>query len=182
MSAKKVPQAPPRRSRRVQHELRRASHGPGFCRGSPGQGVSRKVSGITDCGDVGHGVSQARNAEEWVRRFIDRLDARDTNGWLEVLGDDARFCFGNAPPVAGRSAIRKAVTAFFSAVSAVERDIMEVWTPSGMVIFRAEVGYARLDGSTLTIPFENFLKLDDNELVGEYLNHADTSKLRWPLF
>lgn len=136
-----------------------------------------QVSGMIKRTNGSQGSGQAGPAEQWVRRLVDRVDARDTSGWLEYLSEDARFRFGNAPPVVGRRAIREAVEAFFSGLSAIEHDIIEVWMSPGAVIFRGKAGYTRADGSTLTIPFANFLKLDEHGLIREYLIYADTSGL-----
>lgn len=127
--------------------------------------------------DVSRRIAHTEGADEWVRGLMDRIDARDTNGWIEYLNDDARFCFGNAPAVVGKSAIHDAVNAFFSTLSAVKHDIAEIWTLPGAVIFRGKVEYTRVDGRNLTVPFANVLKLDDGGLIREYLIYADTSEL-----
>ncbi len=125
-----------------------------------------------------HGLEvNEASADDWVRALFEHVDAKDTRGWLEYLSNDARFCFANAPPVAGKSAIRDAVNAFFSTLSAVRHDIAEIWTLPGAVICRGEATYTRPDGSTLTIPFANVFKLDGHGLIREYLIFADTSKL-----
>jgi hypothetical protein len=141
------------------------------------QSASMPAHRETDCRNVSRRKPQAQHSEEWARRLIDRVDAMDTEGWLEFLSDDARFCFGNAPPVAGKSAIRQAVNAFFSGLAAIKHDLAEIWISSGTVIFRGKASYTRADGSALTIPFANILKLDDQGLVAEYLVYADTSSL-----
>lgn len=124
-------------------------------------------------------VKKARHGgtAEWLRALFDHIDAKDANGWLEYLSQDARFCFGNAPPVEGEVAIRDGVKAFFSRLLAVKHDIAEIWTPPGAVICRGEVTYTRPDGSILTVPFANVFKLDDEGLIRDYLIYADTSRL-----
>lgn len=128
----------------------------------------------TDSGCSGIGDA---SLVEWVRRLFDRLDAKDTDGWLEFLSHDAQFCFGNAPPLVGKSEIGSGVNAFFSSLTSIDHEIAESWKLSDAVICRGRVTYTRLDGSTLTIPFANVFKLDDNGLVYEYLIYADTSDL-----
>lgn len=122
-------------------------------------------------------MTQMMGTDEWVNALFDRIDAKDTDGWLEYLRNDARFRFGNAPPVEGKSAIRNAVSTFFSSLSSIEHEIAEVWTPSHAVICRGSVTYTRLDGSSMTVPFANVLKLDDNSLIRDYLIFADISDL-----
>ncbi len=117
------------------------------------------------------------SADDWVRTLFDHVDAKETNGWLEYLSNDARFYFGNAPPLAGKNAIREGVNEFFSTLSSINHDLAEILTLRDTVICRGEVTYTRLDGSTLTIPFANVLKLDGHGLIREYLIYADTSEL-----
>ena len=47
------------------------------------------------------------------------------------------------------------------------------------MICRGEVTYTRLDGSTLSVPFVNVLKLEGS-LIRDYLIYADTSELYSP--
>ena len=117
------------------------------------------------------------NGDNWARSLFGRIDAKDPDGWLEYLSDDARFCFGNAPPLVGKDAIGDGVSAFFSSLSAIRHNIAEVWKSSDAVICRGEVTYTRLNGSTLTVPFANVFKLQPDGLVREYLIYADTSEL-----
>ncbi len=116
------------------------------------------------------------NGDGWIRDLLRCLDAKDSEGWLAFLAPDARFRFGNAAMVEGKSAIREAVTAFFASISEMRHDLVEVWDHSNTVIFRGEVPYSRLDGSTLTIPFLNVLKLEGS-LIHDYLVYVDTSEL-----
>ncbi len=116
-------------------------------------------------------------SDDWVRALFDRIDAKDTNGWLEYLSNDARFYFGAAPPVDGKNAIRNAVNEFLSSVAAINHDIVETWASSDAVICRGHVNYTRKDGSALNVPFANVFKLGDNGLIREYLIYADISKL-----
>jgi hypothetical protein len=116
------------------------------------------------------------NREGWIRDLLCCLDAKDSEGWLAFLAPDARFRFGNASIVEGKSAIGEAVTAFFASISGMRHNLVEVWDHSNTVIFRGEVTYSRLDGSTLTIPFLNVLKLEGS-LIHDYLVYVDASEL-----
>lgn len=114
---------------------------------------------------------------DWLRALFDRVDAMDTDGWLQYLSEDAQFRFGNAPPRMGETQIRDTVDGFFSTLSRVSHDIDEVFELPHAIICRGEVTYTRLDGSGLSVPFANVLKLDENGLIRDYLIYADTSGL-----
>jgi hypothetical protein len=116
------------------------------------------------------------NRDGWIRDLLRCLDAKDSEGWLAFLAPDARFRFGNASTVQGKSAIREAVTAFFASISEMRHNLVEVWDHPNAIICRGEVTYTRLDGSTLTIPFLNVLKLEGS-LIHDYLVYVDASEL-----
>lgn len=119
------------------------------------------------------------NRDTWVRDLLRCVDAKDSDGWLEFLAPDACFRFGNVAVVEGKSAIREAVTEFFTSISELSHELAETWSHPDSVICRGEVTYTRLDGSTLRVPFVNVLKLEGS-LIRDYLIYADTSELYSP--
>lgn len=114
--------------------------------------------------------------DEWVRELFRCVDAMDGDGWVKFLAPDACFRFGNAPVVKGNGAIRDAVLAFFASISNLRHDLAETWHLPDAVICRGDVTYTRLDGSTLSVPFANVLKLDGS-LIRDYLIYVDASEL-----
>ena len=128
-------------------------------------------------GNTTEQTTETANTDKWVRGLLSRVDAKDTIGWLEYLSAEAKFYFGIAPPVVGKSAIRDAVDGFFSALLEINHDVEESWSTREAVFCRGSVTYTRTDKTKLTVPFLNVLKLDDNGLIAEYLVYADTSKL-----
>lgn len=116
------------------------------------------------------------NRSQWVRDLLDCVDTKDSDRWLDFLTSDARFRFGNAAVIKGRSEIRPAITAFFASISGLRHDLAETWSHPDTVICRGEVTYTRLDDSALTIPFVNVLKME-GDLIRDYLIYADTSEL-----
>jgi hypothetical protein len=117
--------------------------------------------------------------DEWIRGLFRCLDAKDSDGWLNFLAPDVCFRFGNMAVVEGRSAIEGAVSAFFASISDLRHDLVETWKLPDTVICRGDVTYTRLDGSTLTVPFINVLKLEA-DLICDYLIYADISELHSP--
>jgi ketosteroid isomerase-like protein len=119
------------------------------------------------------------NRDAWLRDLFHCVDAKDSDGWLEFLTPDACFRFGNAEIIQGKSAIRPAIIAFFAGILQLRHHLTEMWDHPDTVICRGEVTYTRLDGSTLTIPFANILKME-GELIRDYLIYADASELYSP--
>lgn len=113
---------------------------------------------------------------DWLAGLFAAIDARDAARFADYLADDVVFRFGNAPPVHGRNAAEAAVAGFFDAVQALRHEISEAWATGDVVACHGEVTYTRHDGSALSVPFANILRMAGNQ-VREYLIFADTSAL-----
>ncbi len=80
------------------------------------------------------------------------------------------------PEVVGQDAVRGFVMGFFESIASISHDIHDTWTAADGVICHGQVTYVRKDGSTLSVPFANVLKMEAR-LIRDYLIFADTSKL-----
>lgn len=116
------------------------------------------------------------NMQAWVSGLFSAIDRQDADAFAGFLAEDAVFHFGNLPAVEGRGAIRDFVAGFFQSIRAVSHTVIESWHAGDAVICRGEVAYTRHDGSTLTVPFANILKLA-GERVRDYLIYVDASAL-----
>jgi uncharacterized protein (TIGR02246 family) len=114
--------------------------------------------------------------QAWLEKLFAAIDAKDTAAFAEFLTEDAVFRFGNGSPVRGRDAVREAVAQFFAGVQALKHTVQESWAVPGAAVMHGQVTYTRHDGSRLTVPFANVLKLDGTR-VREYLVFADASAL-----
>jgi ketosteroid isomerase-like protein len=115
-------------------------------------------------------------ADDWVRDLFERIDARDTEGFLAFLAEDASFRFGNQPPVQGKPAIRAAVSQFFDALAGLRHAVSEVWVHQDAAICHGTVTYTRRSGSEFTVPFADIFRLKSG-MVHEYLVFIDISEL-----
>lgn len=111
-----------------------------------------------------------------VKNLFQAIDNKDTETFAGFLAEHATFRFGNAPIVTGRAKIASVVDDFFNSVEALSHTVDETWcTPTG-VICQGTVTYTRFDNSTLTIPFCNIFRVNE-DLIEEYLIYADVSAL-----
>ncbi len=113
----------------------------------------------------------------WIQALFRSLDARDAEGFLSFLTEDASFTFGNVPTVTGHTAIRGCITAYFSGVHAIAHTLQDGWISGNSVICAGRVTYTRHNGSKLTVPFCNVLTIRD-DAVAQYRFYADISPLR----
>lgn len=104
------------------------------------------------------------------------IDAKRADAFSGFLAEDCVFRFGNQAAVIGRPAVTAYVAAFFDSIRAIEHRIEDAWHVDGAVVCHGLVTYTRLNGSQMTVPFANALKLVDRK-IGEYLIFADTSAL-----
>ena len=112
----------------------------------------------------------------WWLRLLATIDARDADGFVLALTEDAEFRFGNAPAVRGREAVRAAVAGFFAAIAACRHRLIDTWNGSGTTVCEGEVTYTRHDGSTVTIPFVNVFELR-GERIASYRIYIDNTPL-----
>jgi ketosteroid isomerase-like protein len=113
---------------------------------------------------------------DWIAALFAAIDRQDAEAFAGFLTEDARFVFGNLPPVAGRAAIRDFVAGFFASIRAVSHDVPDNWQAGDAVICRGQVTYTRHDGSILTVPFADvFLMAGDK--VRDYRIYMDASAL-----
>lgn len=115
-------------------------------------------------------------AGSWMSGLFAAIDRKDADAFAGFLAEDAVFRYGNLPAVTGRGAIRDFVAGFFGSIRAVSHTVLESWQAGDAVICRGEVAYTRHDGSTLSVPFANILRLT-GERVRDYLIYVDASAL-----
>jgi len=114
-----------------------------------------------------------------IKALFDAIDARDIASFGRFLAPDCVFRFGNQPPVAGFDRVLAHVAGFFDSVRALGHELSTVWETADALICHGMVTYTRHDGSELSVPFCNVLKLADGR-IREYLVFADTSMLYRP--
>ena len=104
------------------------------------------------------------------------IDARDVNGFLGFLTEDARFRFGSAPAVSGGDAIRAAVGGFFESIAALSHRIDRVLGDGATLVCEGAVTYTRHDGSDITLPFADVFELEGGR-IADYKIYMDISPL-----
>jgi ketosteroid isomerase-like protein len=91
--------------------------------------------------------------DHWVLRRFAAVDAKDIDGFIDMLTDDHRFLFGGRPPVIGKPDAREQVLHFWSLIGRLRHNIWRVTVAAEDLIFvEAEVDYERLDGHSVTVP------------------------------
>jgi hypothetical protein len=93
------------------------------------------------------------------RAMFGPADQLDLAGWATCLANDVHFRFGNAEPVHGRQAVQDVVGPFFDSIAGLRHDLLRDWSIDDTVIQELEVTYTRHDGSTLTVPAVNILRI-----------------------
>lgn len=114
--------------------------------------------------------------QSWLNELFQKIDAKDTAGFLSFLTPDARFRFGNATVLQGRQAIGEAVETFFASIRASQHRLLHTWTFDDAVICQGDVRYTRSDNSTLTLPFVNIFRMQGRQ-IDQYLIYVDITPL-----
>jgi len=108
-----------------------------------------------------------------------KIDAKDTERFLEFLTDGASFRFGSAPPVRGQEAIHAAVDGFFASIAGSKHKLTRIIDDAGILVCEGEVTYTRHDATEVTLPFASFLELE-GDLISNYKIYADAGPLYAP--
>jgi hypothetical protein len=113
---------------------------------------------------------------EWWRRLLASVDARQTQEFLSYLQPDAVFRYGSAPAAVGQIAIGTVVEKFLASFRATSHKIERTWEIQECTICQGEVTYVLLDGTEVTLPFCNVLSLA-GEKVARYEIYIDPTPL-----
>lgn len=116
---------------------------------------------------------------QWMNQLFAAVDSKDADAFVGFLAEDAVFAFGNAAPVSGKAAIRELLVGFFASIRALRHDVTDAWRLPEVAVAIGQVTYTRLDGSSLSVPFADVLKMHEG-LVSEYLIYVDASRLYAP--
>jgi ketosteroid isomerase-like protein len=114
-----------------------------------------------------------------IKQLFEAIDKKDAALFVSFLAKDASFRFGNAPEVRGRENIQNGVAAFFGGIKGLRHRVRDVWEQDNVIICEGEVTYTRPDGSELTVPFADILRLK-GDLIADYRIYMDISPLASP--
>jgi ketosteroid isomerase-like protein len=110
----------------------------------------------------------------WVHDLFAAIDAMQADRFATFLTEDARFTFGNAASIVGRTAIRDAVAAFFGTIKGLRHDITAVWEVGETVICQLAITYTCHDGRVVPVPAANIFSMRDTR-VCDYRIYIDLS-------
>jgi len=112
----------------------------------------------------------------WWKELCDRIDAKDTRGFLAYLSDDCEFRFASGPAVVGHAAIAAAVDGFWASIGGSEHDVLHCWGDATSAVCEGTCTYTRHDGSTVTLPFVDVLNLREGK-AARYCIYIDAAPL-----
>ena len=121
-------------------------------------------------------MSARPQKSDWLPELFAAIDAKDAEGFLGFLTEDAAFRFGSAPAALGRDAIRQALDAFFGSIKGLRHSIDRVWTDVDTIACEGEVTYTRLDGKEVAIPFADVFDMRGDK-ISAYKIYIDVAPL-----
>lgn len=105
-----------------------------------------------------------------------KVDAMDTEGFVNLFAEDGIFRWANMPPVSGKQNLTSFLNGFFQSIKAISHTDLEYWDLPATRIVTGYVTYTRLNDTTLRVPFSVIIKFR-GELINEFLIFIDTSEL-----
>lgn len=111
-----------------------------------------------------------------IQELFHSIDQKDASQFVDFLHPQALFRFAAQPALQGTEAIRAGVQGFLDSIQSLCHVVEEIWGAEQGVVCHGRVCYTRHDGSQLSVPFCNLMKVQDG-LITEYLIFADISAL-----
>lgn len=89
---------------------------------------------------------------KWIEETYEAFDAKDVDAFVAQLTPGATLRFGNGEPLAGRVAIRDAISEFFDAIGTVSHAFTAQLRIDDTLVIEEMVTFTRRDGSTAVLP------------------------------
>lgn len=112
--------------------------------------------------------------DHWVLRRFAAVDAKDIDGFIDMLTDDHRFVFGGRPPAIGKDVAREQVLHFWSLIGRLKHNIRRVAAIDDLVYVEADVDYERLDGHSVIVPCCDVIRVRGDKICEQraYLDQS----------
>ena len=115
----------------------------------------------------------------WYDGIFDAVDAKDSDGFVAYLTDDATFKWGAQDAVTGTAAVKAYVDAFLDMFEGTKHVLFETFESGDNRICRGEVTYFTKDGREIPTPFCNVFHMEGDR-IKDYLIYIDPSPLSEP--
>ena len=100
---------------------------------------------------------------QWLETTYEALDAKDVDAFVAQLTPGAELRFGNGATIAGRVAIRDALTKFFAAIDSVSHAFTSQLRVDDTLFIEQMVTYTRRDGGAVVLPAASVFELMDGK-------------------
>ena len=105
-----------------------------------------------------------------VRKFFGALDALDADAVAAFFAPAAVVRVAGAAPIAGRTAIRKALVEFMLEVEDLRHEPVQVWTSGDLSVFEADMTLTLSGRTPLTFPITHIIRW-----AGGFIEHVRVS-------
>ena len=95
------------------------------------------------------------------------IDTMVPDAFAQHLAENVTMRFGNAPPLHGRAACRKAWADFCGLVDGVRHEVVHQWSVGDTTIAETAVTYTRKNGVRVTVPVVTIYRAG-GDLIDEY--------------
>jgi ketosteroid isomerase-like protein len=112
-----------------------------------------------------------------VRRLFAALDEMEVDKAITFFTENARYQFGNAEPVVGRTAIREAVVSSFPLFKTVHHSIQTAWEQGNELIVQLQITHTLQNGKVVKLPAADVFQFEGN-LIRNVQVYIDPSPLK----
>jgi limonene-1,2-epoxide hydrolase len=105
-------------------------------------------------------TKQEASMSDAIRQLFATGEAMNSDKFITLFSENARYRFGSFEPVVGREAIRNSVTNFFPLVKALYHDIQSIWEQGNKLIVEMDVIYTRHNDTVITLPVADIFRFE----------------------
>ena len=126
---------------------------------------------------MGKAEHPAKGAEDWTAAFFRDADTLHLPTLMNWFDDTIDLRLGNMPSITGREGVRAAFEQFWSTLSGMSHECLQLVVDGDRAFQASIVTYTRLDARTVSIPVASHLRRVDGSRLDRLWIYIDLAPL-----
>lgn len=110
---------------------------------------------------------------DWLRDYYDNIDNMRLDDFVDSHTEDIVVQFGNNPPAVGKQQVREAIGQFWTMISGLEHNFVNVHESGSTTVLEANIDYTRHDDQVVTVPCASILDRAEDGRVSALRIYVD---------
>ncbi|OKH52700.1 hypothetical protein NIES2101_13760 [Calothrix sp. HK-06] len=114
---------------------------------------------------------------EWYLSYLEAIDNKDIEAYINFLADDCVMLPNNNSPVQGKATILQNLSHYWKTFSSLEHDLLNIYGDDLSFVLEALNHYVRLDGKRVTVRAVAITERNKQGLVSSFRFYTDTTSI-----